>query len=586
MKKRAFDIQSVFLQKPVISILLISMLMMLPFLGIGDFYTKGEPREASLALSILQGRWVLPIGYADEIAYKPPLMHWLIAGFSLITGSVSEFTSRLPSALALIGMTVFTLLFLLRLKSTMEAVLASLIILTSFELHRYGLECRVDMTLAFFMAMAQILLFKWEEKGLKGFPVWAVIGLTCACLVKGPVGAVLPSLVFGVYLLLKGYGFWLSVWKNILIVLLPFGFLGGWYYLAYLQGGQHFLDLVFAENIGRFLGMSRDALGINYDLGHVGPFWYYIPAVFLGFMPWSLIALVAAFLFGFKAWFRKRQASERSLLKRWLPADNLMLYSVLVVVLYIVFYSIPSSKRSVYIMPIYPFAGFLLAQVFLWVEAAKPKTLRITLAIIQTFCLLLLLLAAFCNVFPEVLPRLFASDARTAYDVALIVSSFQHPTLIGAFFAVLLIIILVLTVDRKYQKSIRNTIFSIFIVYISMQLFLEGAVYPAFKDGHSVKSLAKELSGKYDLRHRGYVMNNLRYYRNLYGLSFYTGNCFKNFEKEQPEEGFLLLGRKVLPRVQEQYARKYIFTELECSNPFNELNDEIVVFQITKIKHR
>ncbi|MDD3908117.1 MAG: hypothetical protein PHF34_07890, partial [Bacteroidales bacterium] len=60
------DIQSIYLQKPVVCILLASMLLTLPYIGIGDFYTKGEPREASLAISMIQdGHWVLPVGYAD-----------------------------------------------------------------------------------------------------------------------------------------------------------------------------------------------------------------------------------------------------------------------------------------------------------------------------------------------------------------------------------------------------------------------------------------------------------------------------------------------------------------------------------------
>jgi 4-amino-4-deoxy-L-arabinose transferase-like glycosyltransferase len=586
MKRVYFSLETFFLRQPVLAILLLAVLMTFPFLGLSEFYTKGEPREASLALSILRGNWVLPIGYADEIAYKPPLLHWLIAGFSLITGSVNEFTSRLPSALGLIGMSVMTLTFLLRRKSYMEAILATLIVLTSFELHRNGLECRVDMTLAFFMAAAQILLFQWEEKGLKGYPVWAVLCLTCACLVKGPVGAVLPCLVFGVYLLLKGYGCWKTVWKNALAVWLPLAVLGGWYYLAYLQDGQRFLNLVFAENIGRFLGMDREALGISYDLGHVGPFWYYIPAILLGFLPWSLVALAAVFLFGFKNWWQKRRTAEKTFFKRWLPVDSLTLYSLLVVILYIAFYSIPSSKRSVYIMPLYPFAGYLLARVFLWVEVVKPSVYRVVLHVVQGLCFLLFALAAFSIAFPEVLSDLFASDAKTAHDVTLVVSAFRHPSLIGVFFALLLVFILMLTTDRKRLKPVRTTIFGIFAVYIGMQLFLEGAVYPAFKNGYSVKPLAETLIQKYDLKHQGYVMNNLRFYRNLYGVSFYTGNCFKNFEKELPDNGYLLLGEKTMSKVQEQFAGKYVFTELERSDPYNELNDEIVVFKIAKIEFR
>ena len=48
-----------------------------PFLGVTIFYTKGEPREAIVALSMLEsGNWILPVNYGTDIAYKPPFFYW------------------------------------------------------------------------------------------------------------------------------------------------------------------------------------------------------------------------------------------------------------------------------------------------------------------------------------------------------------------------------------------------------------------------------------------------------------------------------------------------------------------------------
>ena len=64
------------------------------FLGEALFNTRGEPREAVVALSMLQdGNWVLPVNNGVDMAYKPPLFHWCIALFSTIAGGVSEYTS-------------------------------------------------------------------------------------------------------------------------------------------------------------------------------------------------------------------------------------------------------------------------------------------------------------------------------------------------------------------------------------------------------------------------------------------------------------------------------------------------------------
>ena len=56
-------------------IALLSMLVILPFLGETIFYSKGEPREAIVAFSMLEsGNWILPVNYGTDIAYKPPLL--------------------------------------------------------------------------------------------------------------------------------------------------------------------------------------------------------------------------------------------------------------------------------------------------------------------------------------------------------------------------------------------------------------------------------------------------------------------------------------------------------------------------------
>ena len=112
-------------------ILLISILLLLPFLGMANFYSKGEPREAVVAYTMLEhGNWILPINNGGDIPYKPPFFHWCIALFSLLQGHVSEFTSRLPSALALIFMVLGGFMFFAKRKNTEVAMFTSLLTLT------------------------------------------------------------------------------------------------------------------------------------------------------------------------------------------------------------------------------------------------------------------------------------------------------------------------------------------------------------------------------------------------------------------------------------------------------------------------
>lgn len=54
-------------------LLLLCCVVLLPFLGETLFNTRGEPREAVVALSMLKdGNWVLPINNGVDMAYKPP----------------------------------------------------------------------------------------------------------------------------------------------------------------------------------------------------------------------------------------------------------------------------------------------------------------------------------------------------------------------------------------------------------------------------------------------------------------------------------------------------------------------------------
>ena len=124
--------------------------VLVPWLGETLFNTKGEPREAIVAVSMLEsGDWILPVSYGADIPYKPPFLAWLIAGFSLLLngGVVNEFTSRLPSALAAVAMIAAGFGFFARRRGMRFAAVMAAVTLTSFEVLRAAVACRVDMVL-------------------------------------------------------------------------------------------------------------------------------------------------------------------------------------------------------------------------------------------------------------------------------------------------------------------------------------------------------------------------------------------------------------------------------------------------------
>ncbi|MBR1733790.1 MAG: glycosyltransferase family 39 protein, partial [Alloprevotella sp.] len=181
-------------------LLVIAALSLLPVLGLSDFNTKGEPREAVVAQTMLaSGNWVLPENNGGEFAYKPPMLHWAVAACSLPLGEVTEFTSRLPSALAAILAALATFRFFARRRDAQTGFLAALVFLTSSEVHRAAMNCRVDMLLTLFIVLALYAIARWVEGGLRGLPLAAILWMGCGTLTKGPVAILLPCLVGGAY---------------------------------------------------------------------------------------------------------------------------------------------------------------------------------------------------------------------------------------------------------------------------------------------------------------------------------------------------------------------------------------------------
>ena len=104
-------------------IALLSVLVVVPFLGETIFYSKGEPREAIVALSMLEsGNWILPVNYGTDIAYKPPFFYWSIAAVSSLFGEVTEFSARFPSALAFLAMQLMFFAFVAKRKNRSNGV--------------------------------------------------------------------------------------------------------------------------------------------------------------------------------------------------------------------------------------------------------------------------------------------------------------------------------------------------------------------------------------------------------------------------------------------------------------------------------
>lgn len=328
-----------------IIVIAVAAVLLLPWGARTHFNTKGEPREAIVAVSMLQsGNYILPESYGHDIPYKPPMLAWCIAGVAKLTGGkVTEYSSRLPSAIAAIALVVMTFNWVARRREPVTAALTALVTLTAFEMMRNAAICRVDMLLTFFITGAIFLLDTegFSRRRQTRRVLGAILLMSCATLTKGPVGALLPCLVVGIYRLTIRKNFFPTLFKLTGIALCAMLLPALWYYTAYLQGGQEFLDLALEENIGRLTGT------MTYD-SHLNPWWYNIICILWGMAPYTLLAICAIIPL-----YRSRRKPRRSE-----PVGHDAYLAICAAVLVIAFYCIPASKRSVYLLPAYPFLSF------------------------------------------------------------------------------------------------------------------------------------------------------------------------------------------------------------------------------------
>ncbi len=321
------------------------LILWLPWLGETLFYSKGEPREAVVALSMLQsGDWILPVSCGGEIPYKPPFLAWLIAIFATLFngGVVNEFISRLPSVLAAISLVMMSYNWAKKIRGEQFAMVMSLVLATSFEVFRAATACRVDMVLTACMVGGMYLVYDiLQNKNGNNVMryIGAVLLFSCAVLTKGPIGSLLPCFTLGIFALLCGEKFWGTFFKLLSLSLAAFAIPAIWYYVAWQQGGDTFLDLVYEENILRLTGK------MSYE-SHVNPFWYNFVTLITGMLPWTLLALMSLVI-------ARRYTYH--------PFKKAGLFAITTVVVVTVFYCIPASKRSVYLLPVYPFLAYAVA---------------------------------------------------------------------------------------------------------------------------------------------------------------------------------------------------------------------------------
>lgn len=321
------------------SIFIFLAITLLCFVNLGGhpIYILDEAKNAEAAREMWMNKdWLVPTFNGELRTDKPPLHYWfMILSYQLF--GVSAFSARLFSAVFGILTLVSTYHYTKKFIHEKMAQLTLLVLLSSiFFVQEFHLAVP-DPYLIFFVSFALFNFYDFyiHRQKKAGFLFYTALGL--GVLAKGPVAIALPGLIVLVFLIFKKD----LKWKT-LVRLQPF--LGGiltlliafpWFYLIHKATDGAFTQGFFLEhNLQRF-GSEME--------GHGG--WPFVTWAFvlLGMLPFSFFIL-------------------QSLVQSWKKrtTHDFILFSWTVAVIFIVFFSISTTKLPNYPMPSYPFIAVLI----------------------------------------------------------------------------------------------------------------------------------------------------------------------------------------------------------------------------------
>jgi 4-amino-4-deoxy-L-arabinose transferase-like glycosyltransferase len=296
-----------------------------------------EGRYAEIPREMVQsGDWVTP--RLNDLKYfeKPPMQYWATATAYEAFGE-HQWTSRLWCSLTgFMGMLLvwFTGARLFgRAAGTYAAILLGGSLFYVLMAHINTL----DMGVTFFVTLGicALLLAQHERVDMlirRNWMMLAWAALAFAVLSKGLMGIILPGTALFLYALAQRDFSVLKRMHWVAGLLLFFAIATPWFYLVIKANPEFFQRFFIYEHFTRFT---------TKQLGRYQPWYYFIPVLLVGMLPWTLLMFDAAV----RTWREPRADKGVFSPERFLLVWVAFIY---------VFFSFSGSKLPSYLLPMYP----------------------------------------------------------------------------------------------------------------------------------------------------------------------------------------------------------------------------------------
>lgn len=306
----------------------LSAFFMLFGLGNGSLASWDEALYAGVAKEmLLSGNWVDLRWGGSPWADKPPLGMWATALFYKFFG-ISEFTSRLFSALCGIGTVITTYFIGRKLLNRWIGFLGALVLLSSLHFLRFSRFGMLDAPLTLFLSLA--LYFFWLGREKNRFLIFSGLMLGLAFMTKSFAAFFIFPVIFiycvwtGDWSILRRSTYWVGLMVAVLVAL-------PWHLYQMLQNEPMFMREAVLKHL-----VLRVTTPVD---GHIGNYYFYVRTLINKYHPWILIAVFSAPLFLWKS--LKEKMPEIVFLTAWM-------FSIFAVI------TLVSTKLPWYLMPVYP----------------------------------------------------------------------------------------------------------------------------------------------------------------------------------------------------------------------------------------